>query len=316
VADQHDEPRVTRGRHTTGRGNDRRGRHTPTRPGSAPAHLATGRAPTLPTVRQAHPALQTGEHQGGRPGDATTQMPGDPRPRRQELAPWSPHPPPSAAYAEAVTPAGGTAVVEADGGDGSGTTDDPAANDAGRRQRVRRRVGWVLIGGIGLYLVVIALGLAGVLFFGRLSPPGLDRLTRPTGSTKVETDPNADDPGAKSASEASPDTSDGADGPDAAEGPDATDSTASGSAGSKSGAGGATDATGGSGTIDGSTSGTDPAYPIGSTEPTSPPAAPSSGGSGTTDSPTTTTTERSPSSTTPPTTRARSGPPDTPPGRP
>jgi hypothetical protein len=137
--------------------------------------MAAGRTPTLPTVRQSHPALHPVDPVGP-PGDPTVEMPALPGLRRQELAPWSPHRSTAAARAAAVTPPAGTPATDG--------RDEPR----GRRRGAHRGMAWILIGGVGLYLVIIALGLAGVLYVGRLSPPGLDRLTRPSGTTPVTTD--------------------------------------------------------------------------------------------------------------------------------
>lgn len=266
----------------------RRRQHMPPRPEAPPAHLPLGRTPPLRTVRQTHPALRPATRTPLADPDATAELALDQRPRRQELAPWS--------------------ALDADGGGGAAAAETPAdgtpapvfVDDSGRRHRVGRRVAWAVVAGVGIYMVVIALGLAGVLFVGRLAPPGLDRLVEPAGNTGVVGGPDVDETPLPSTSE--PTTDDAG-----------STSTVGDPAGSSSAAADSTPATASPLPTDAVTTGaeTTASPPTEATTTTASPGRSST----TTTAPTTTTTEGRPGSGSPPSSTPGGGRPDDPPGQ-
>jgi hypothetical protein len=66
-------------------------------------------------------------------------------------------------------------------------------DDSGRRRRAGRLIGAAVAVAVLAYLAVIGLSVAGVPYVGHLAPPGLDRLSSPSGDAGVVTGPAVDE---------------------------------------------------------------------------------------------------------------------------
>jgi hypothetical protein len=66
-------------------------------------------------------------------------------------------------------------------------------DDSGRRRRAGRLIAAAVAVAVLAYLAVIGLSVAGVPYIGHLAPPGLDRLSSPSGDAGVVTGPAVDE---------------------------------------------------------------------------------------------------------------------------
>jgi hypothetical protein len=99
------------------------------------------------------------------------------RARRRSAAPWATRPARASRPVRSARPEPVPVFVD----------------DSGRRRRAGRMVGATLAVAVLTYLVVIGLSVAGVPYVGRLAPPGLDLLSRPSGDAGVVTGPAVDE---------------------------------------------------------------------------------------------------------------------------